>query len=170
MSACNEMQRAFVNAFLNTGGRNATAAAAEAGYCKDSKNPDSLKVVAYQVVHNPKIQAALLEVSKQRMRGAGVIAVSYLQEVLQDDTASTKDRMRAAVAVMDRTGMHAVMAQEVTHTHTLDLEGMKSRITQLAEQLNLDPAKLLGQKLASEPLMLEAEVTPLPDDDLSEFL
>lgn len=159
MQKLTPMQRAFVRAFLDNGGRNQTQAALDAGYSNAS---EGAKVVGHHLAHNPKIQEAMLEVSKQRIRTSGVAAVSYLAECVTNDGLPPRDRMKAALALMDRQGLHAFTEHKTTVEHTMDEADMITKIERLSEKLGIDPKKLLG---STAPKALPViDVTPTEVD------
>lgn len=157
MKALTERQQKFVIALLDNGGRNLSRAAADAGY---SVTGNSAGTAGYNLAHHPKVQEALLEVSKARLRTYGLQASSFLAECIDNDGLSAKDRMRAALAIMDRTGLNAMTEHKTTIEHSVDPDALTERIRLLADKLNLDPTKLLGKPSAP---ILDAVTIPVPD-------
>ena len=65
-------------------------------------------VDAWELAHTPKVQAAILEVARKTMRAGTASATKLLLETVEDTGASLKDRLKAALAVLDRGGIPAV--------------------------------------------------------------
>lgn len=139
MLGLTEMQQRFVVALVEVGG-NQTRAALLAGY----KNGSGLTGTASVLASDPRVQAALHEVSLGRLHGGKVLAVSKLVELC--DSNDEKVAMKAALAIMDRTGLHATSEHHVkTEDKSKTDEAMIERILQLSRKLKLDPQLLLGQ-------------------------
>lgn len=132
-------QRAFVMHLLDLGGRKNTEAARRAGY---SGNENTVTVTAYRLTHDPLVLAAIKEEGEKRMHSGAILATSVLLEVAGD--VLHKDRVKAALAILDRIGLHAQSEHKVTVTNTGDEKAMVERITQLALQLGIEPQRLLG--------------------------
>lgn len=143
MSAITEKQRAFVLAMLNVPGCSHAQAARIAGY---SDIAEGAKVRGHECAHNPNVQAALREEAGKRLNSLSVVAANVMMDVMLDPETSAKDKMKAAAAVLDRTGFAAAQNINVNKTIT-DQSGqaIMSRIRALAEKHGLDPARLLGK-------------------------
>lgn len=139
MLALNERQQRFVVALAETGG-NQTRAALLAGY----KPGNGLSGTASCLAADPRVQAALHEVTLGRLHSGKMLAVSRLVELC--DSRDEAISIKAALAIMDRTGLHATSEHHVkTEDKSKTDEAMISRIMQLSKKLNLDPKLLLGQ-------------------------
>lgn len=100
--------------------------------------------IGHHLALDPKIQAASLEVAKACATTLGPhIAFGVLSEVARN--ANHRDRVRAAIALADRSGLAPIVKHEVSHTHT-DLTGsaLLEQIRILAERNGLDYQKLIG--------------------------
>lgn len=151
-----DMMRRFVIEVLEAGGTNYSACAGRAGYKGDS---DQLKVTAYRLAHDPRIQAAIREEGRRRLTLGVGVGVAFLHEVISNNTVSTKDRLRAVELVFNRTGLPAVTEQKIDVVHTVSDKEMLQRINQLAEKYGLDPMKLIGDSttIEAEPIPQTAE-------------
>lgn len=142
MSALNERQRKFVLAMLMIPGCSHARAAREAGY---SDVKEGAKVRGHYAAHNPKIQEAIREEAGKRLNGLSVIAANVMMDVMLDTKTPPKDKLKAAAAVLDRTGFAAAQNINVNKTVT-DNSGkaLLERIERAAAVLGVDPATLLG--------------------------
>lgn len=139
MIRLNPQQRAFVVAFIETGGQDYTRAATIAGYCPD--NQQARRVTAYRLAHDPKVQAAIKEVADKRLRSGAILAAEVLLQIAADPTH--KDRLKASVELLNRAGLLVVNQTEVVH-RTEDEADRVKRITEYCRTLGLDPRELLG--------------------------
>ena len=146
MRALNERQRRFVLALIETPGLTQREAARRAGY---SDKSEGAKVRGHYLAHSPAVQAALREEAGKRLNSLTLVASSFLMQVLGDDEAPYKDRLKAALAVLDRTGFAAAQNINVNKTVT-DQSGaaIMERIRALADKHGLDANRLLGKPAA----------------------
>ncbi|HEV2156357.1 hypothetical protein [Bradyrhizobium sp.] len=102
MLALSDKQRAFVHALFlapKTHGSR-TFAARAAGYGTATSSRQSLSQMGHQLSTDPKIQAAIAEVSTSYLTTLGPAAVRALRKLLDDP--KHKDHGRALGIVMDR--------------------------------------------------------------------
>lgn len=109
MLALTARQRAFVKASMNHPTANQAKLAEIAGF---TGSPQSLQVTGHRVQHDEKVLAAMNEEAGKRMRTGGLIGVSAVIEIALNKTH--KDHLKAALALMDRTGFHALSEHKVT--------------------------------------------------------
>lgn len=141
MLALNPRQRAFVIAMIETGQDNHTRCARMAGYYNGNDN--ALRVTAFRLAHDDKIQAAIVEQAGRRMKAGTIMATSALLSIASNQMH--KDQLRAAVEILNRTGLHAVSETKITHEHIMDDKQSIQRVVELARSLKIDPRQLLGQ-------------------------
>lgn len=139
MRALNERQRRFVVAFYHTGSRE--RAAHIAGYAGDLGS-NLLGVSAYSVWHQPKVQIAIKEFGESSVLG-GLIPMAFaaLEDALR--SGDTKEKTKAALAVMDRTGFHAKSEQIIRQPDKSRADQIKE-IIRLCVERGMDPRKLIG--------------------------
>lgn len=138
MIALNPQQRAFVLAYVETGGQDQTRAAVLSGY---GVTPGSQKVAGYRLAHDPKILAAIKEVADQRLRSGALLGAEVLIAIAQNPVH--KDQLKAATELLNRGGL--IVRQEVEHIHRSETEAEQvKKIVSLARELGLDPKQLLG--------------------------
>jgi uncharacterized protein with GYD domain len=89
-------------------------AARAAGYGTASSTENAMKVLAHQALHNPKVQEALREVGGKLIRTEAFLGIHVLVAIARDP--KHKDRLRAAVELMNRGGF----AVETHHTITVE--------------------------------------------------
>jgi hypothetical protein len=139
MRALNERQRRFVVAYFHTGNRE--RAAHIAGYAGDLGS-NMLGVSAYSVWHQPKVQTAIKEFGESSVLG-GLLPMAFaaLEDALK--SGDHKEKTKAALAVMDRTGFHAKSEQIIRTPDKSRIDQIKD-IMRLAKEQGLDPRKLIG--------------------------
>jgi hypothetical protein len=163
----NDRWRAACIAFImgghtKTPGRNNgyTAACRAAGYTEGQ----GLRVQAYQMFHDARMQAAIQEEAKKRMQGALPYAMDAMDEILANP--QHKGHEAIVKTVLDRAGLHA--AQEVRHTH--ELSGLDAaslaRARQIADKIGVPLEKLVGRSIAARELAAPVDVPfEVVDDD-----
>lgn len=141
MVALEPKQRAFVLAYVDTGGKDATKAARMAGY--GGENPQSARVTAHRLVHDGRVLEAIREYADARIRSQAVVGIQTIIDIANDPTH--KDQFKAAVEIANRSGMLVASKVEHEHVHRPEDDAEKvKRIVQLAKGLGLDPRALLG--------------------------
>lgn len=154
MLALNPQQRAFVLAHVALGGEDATKAARAAGYGGD--NPTSVKVQAYRLTHSPKVRLAIKEIAESKIHAQAAYGAQVLVEIARDPTH--KDRYKAATEIMNRSGMMVVQKVEHDHIHRAEDDAEKvRRIVLFAQQMGMDPRKLLGGAKELQGVTLDAQ-------------
>lgn len=158
MAALNERQRKFVLAMLEIPGCSHARAAREAGY---SDVKEAAKVRGHYCAHNPAVQAALREEAGKRLNGLSVIAANVMMDVMLDPKTGPKEKLKAAAAVLDRTGFAAAQNINVNKTVT-DNSGkaIMERIAALSQRLGVDSQKLLAPAAPA----VDAEFTEIEHD------
>lgn len=155
MKKLNERQRAFVMAMLDFGGRNNTRAARAAGY---DGSDEVIRVTAHRLAHDQKIQDAITEEGQKRLNAGAFMAINTLLDICDDATTEKKDRIKAAVEIMNRVGLHAKTEQKISVTHKDETsKEMIAEIKLLSERLGIDPVKLLGNQAIVEAEFVEVE-------------
>ena len=101
----NAQERTFVEIFL--GLRDYKVAGAACGLSGTE---------AWNLAHTPKMQAAILDAARKTMRAGTAAATRLLLETVEDEGIERKDRLKAALAVLDRGGIPAVSRTEVQPT------------------------------------------------------
>lgn len=142
MAALTEKQRGFVLAMLTIPGCSHAQAAREAGY---SDTADGAKSRGYYCAHNPAVQAAIREEAGKRLNSLSLVAANVMMEVMLDPEGDPRNKTKAAMAVLDRTGFAAAQNINVNKTVT-DNSGaaLMERIQKAAAVLGVEPAQLLG--------------------------
>lgn len=131
MQACSERERRFVIAYLRNGGRDATAAARDAGYKDAGLHSSSIRVRAHDVLHRERVIAALDEVGRKAFRGLMLPAIVALENALDDP--KHPDNVKSALSVLSRLGLgentnvNVNVGGEVSVNHTNEaLEHLRS--------------------------------------------
>lgn len=151
MLAINSMQRAFVIAYVTLTNGDATAAAREAGYT-DNKN-GGLHVQAHRLTRRPDVLAAIREVVVARVAANLPVYVNALEKVAT--SAQHKDQVKALGMLLSRGGLPDITQRDLNINITVNKDQQIAEIRQMAEEMGLDPAKLLGT-------VTDAEFTEIP--------
>ena len=160
MNALVPKRRAFVLALMNQGTRNATSAAAAAGYSADSN--ESLRVYASKLMHDDAVQEAIQEEAKRRITAMLPLAVETVGNIMENPQESGATRLKAAQVVMDRSGVHGV-SERINREEPLDRDPDKwKRIMALAQLLGKPMEELVGNRLKALAVPAEdAEYTEI---------
>lgn len=158
MNALVPKRRAFVQALMNQGTRNASSAARAAGYSMD--NDAALRVTASNLMHDDAVQEAIQEEAKRRICAMLPLAIETVAGIMENPQEGGATRLKAATTVMDRSGVHAVSERIVTEAPLERDPDQVKRIMALAQVLGLPIEQLLGSRL-STPLITDAEEVPM---------
>lgn len=93
----NQMQRDFAANYVANGGKS-TAAAEAAGYSSAATMGSKLKL-------NPRVQALIRKLSIVNIEASLPAAIQALLDICEDVQAAPKDRIKAAVSLLDRAGV-----------------------------------------------------------------
>ncbi len=157
MAALSPAHRAFVVAKVHFGCSNAEAAR-RAGYSKDKLQ--HAKVTAYRLAHTDGIQAAIIEESRKVVCGEGPKSIRTLVEIRDDKTKEPKDRIKAAIELLNRGGLNAVSEHHMVVEHTMTDAQKDRRILELCRELGI--ADMEARKLLIAPSVVDAEFTEVP--------
>lgn len=159
-----DRQRAFVLCYLQQGDRNAAAAYRSAGYqCAD----EYAKQEAYRLLQDPKIQEAIQEQASRSLYALAPMALKVLGDIIENPQEKGGDRLKGALGVLDRAGLHAkteTVTTLQTDTETLEL------IRQLAKANNIPLENLLGSRLAKTVDVEFEDITPPKPITLADLL
>lgn len=174
-SLANDRQRAFVDAlFTVPPGHGAMAAAARvAGY--EQSTPHVLTATANRLMRDPKIQNAIAEETKRRLRAAGPAAVIAIEQIIADP--SHRDRLKASMAVIER---HDPVAQriegKIEHTHVIDHEAEALNQLRTLRALNVAHEKLVEvfgafglERLEARLALQDQSAAPIVDAEFVEI-
>lgn len=160
MAALSEKQRGFVMAMIQTPGCTHAEAARRAGYSDAS---EGAKVRGFYLAHHPRVQQAIREEAGRRLNSLSLVAANVMMMVMMDEEAPLKEKLKAAAAVLDRTGFGAAQTINVNKTLTDQTGGaIMERIKSLAAKHGLDPMKLLSPGPAAP--VVEAEFSEVKGD------
>lgn len=154
MRACTPLQRAFVLAMASDPFGNATKWTKAAGY----RNSEvGYRVMAHRLMHDEKIQAAVAEVARGALFTVGpVLAAQGMLRIARD--RKHPKHLRAVEMVANRVGLHETTEHVVrVDDARRDPATMIARIRELAAQLGVDPARLLGANVGPATPLIEHE-------------
>lgn len=162
MLACNDRQRLYVEAMVSRPGMSHTLAARAAGYGRPDTNHNTMRQIAFKVAHNPKVIDAIREVALQRMNTSTLLAANVLAAIAASPTAQDKDKIKAALGLLDRTGFGAQQNINVNKTVTkkIDASAAEARIAEFRHKFPEMFAKLVGSNEAAP--VLDGEFTEVP--------
>jgi hypothetical protein len=156
----NDRQRAFVVALYDEeaprkGDGLLIYAARAAGYGTATSSTKSLGVIANRIVHDGRVQAAIVEHSRSVLRAVPPEAIRALKDLIRDPKA--RDHARAIAMVIDRTDPVATMT-------TLRIEDARPPSPEITQKV-LDRIDELARRagLLPTPQMIDGEcsdVTP----------
>lgn len=166
MQALTSMQRQFVIAYCEHPNYSAGALAAEAGYSGGTPGSAQLRVVGHMLLHNEKVIAAMHEEAGKRMRSAGLIGVSAVVAIAANPEHA--DHLKAALALMDRTGFHAKSEHKVVvdDKRPQTKQELVDAVRNVARELGLDEAaqrKLIGDGAIDADFKVIEEVVTMED-------
>lgn len=161
MRRLNERQRRFVCAMSVYGG-DQTRAYVFAGY--DVKTPGAIKACASRLHNDARIKEAIAEEAQRRLDYSHLVTASGLIELALPSNTDKSTRLKALLALADRTGMHAKSEHVVIHEDRRTTKELLDAIGQLALRNGLDPKQLLGTARA-EVIDAEYEEVPAGGDE-----
>lgn len=157
MLALTEKQRRFVLELVADPLMSRAEAARLAGY---SDVKERAKVTAHHLMHDQRIIEAMHEQAGKRLWAISMKAAHRVEQML--DSEDEKIVLKAAVAVLDRTGFGA--QQNININQTVRDESSKAilkRIETLADRLGVPVAGLLGAKQTAP--VVDAEFSEVTD-------
>jgi hypothetical protein len=160
----NENWREFVRYFCEQGGRNAGTAYGKA-FGIDVRDPgkqNTCDVGGYRLRHDERVLDAILECSNAGLRALAPLANMVMEEELTNRQG--KDRVSAAKAVYDRTGLHAQTEHKVTVERIDQNEDKMRRIALMAATLGMTVEQLAGSRIASKAPMIDVTPEPIEAD------
>jgi hypothetical protein len=165
MRALSPPMRAWVFHKVQLGCSNLRAAEL-AGY---SGTPEVLKVTGHRIAHDPRVQAAMTEEAKKVLRSEGGRSLKVLCEIRDNPQAENKDRLKAAIEIMNRAGLNAIAESHLTVEHRLSESEQDRRILALAAELGMSETE--AKKLLIAPADMERNaqgVYSLPEEPAPE--
>lgn len=158
MMALSPMRRKFVMAMAANPLGSATQWAIAAGY---SNHKDGAKVRAFEVMHDPKLEAAVFEFGRTTMAAMGpILATTALLRIVQNP--DHPQHLRAAEAILNRVGLHELTEHKVTVDHRDQTgDAMIERIRALAAKHGMDASALLG---GESPKQIEVVANERPGE------
>ena len=160
MAALNPNMQQFALAILQTGCSQAKAAQL-AGYTGDAV---TLKATGWRLAHDQRVQAAIHEEAQKLIRSTSVMAIGVITEIAQSPCVDAKDRLKAAVELLNRSGLHAHTEHHLTVERPATAAEDIERVKVLAGQLGLDAKVLLGAVGVHAAIDAEFEVVQPVED------
>ena len=103
-----------------------------AGYLDES--PHALEVKASRIFRMEKVQAAVIAEGRKLVRIGAVPAAHYAIGLINNEEAKHDTRLKAAIAIMDRAGLHAI---NESHTHVHEHKTTEEKDQRIAELLSI---------------------------------
>lgn len=167
----NDNWRDFVLLYCAQGRHKASRAYAEVYDRPLPEQQNTNRVEAYKLVHDERVQDAILEVCQRTLRSLAPAAIEVLADVAENGQGlfSASERLKAAGMIMDRTALHGTTEHKTSVEHLgQDADQMK-RIANMAVMLGLDPAVLLGRRLAQESNIIDITPAHVQHEEPSEW-
>jgi hypothetical protein len=142
MSALNPQRRLFVIAKVHLG-LNDQRAGKFAGY--------TAITTAWRVAHSEDVQLAIEEEGKKLLRSQGAASIRTVVEIRDDKRLDARDRLKAAIELMNRAGFHAISESHSVVEHKISESQMDKRILALAAELGM------GEEEAKRMLIAPSE-------------
>jgi phage terminase small subunit len=149
MAELTEKQRQYVLAMASDPLGTATSWAKAAGYADDGSS--MVRVTAHRLSHDPRIKTAVYECARSTIDSIGpMLGIAVMLKIARDNTHPKQ--LAAAIALANRSGFHET-TEHVMHVQHTDRTGaaMIERIKELAGELGLDAARLLGANAPEKP-------------------
>jgi hypothetical protein len=155
MAALTEKQRRFVLELRHgpCGYGSEIRACRAAGYGTPTSSDASLRVIAHQVLHHPKVQDALREVGHKIIRAEAFQSIKNTTAIAND--LKHRDCLKANLALLDRGGFapetfHHVTVERSPATLVIATEQILERIRALTAKLGLEPVKQIEGTAVAE--------------------
>jgi hypothetical protein len=152
MGALSPKRRAFVVALYDEdaprkGDGLIIYAAQKAEYGTPTSSKKSLSVIGNRIVHDDRVQAAIVEYSQRCLRAIPPEAIRALKDLIRDP--KHKDHARGIAMVLDRADplqtMHTVKVEDSRPPSTAATQAVFERIEQLMQRAGLaPPAKVIN--------------------------
>jgi phage terminase small subunit len=131
MLKLNRRQREFVRGVVS--GLSQTEAVSRAGY---EGTREVQAITGVRLGHHPGVQAAILEEGIKVVRSEGPKAIAVLSSIASNAEARDRDRITAAVALLDRGGFGASTSHRVdVHHHEPSREEVRARLAAACDEL-----------------------------------
>lgn len=160
MLALAPRHRAFAIAYVTLTHGDATKAAKEAGYPVNKNGVPlaengvgGIGVQAHRLLNRPDVLAAIRELVVSRVAGNLPVYVNALEKVAA--SAQHKDQVKAIGMLLSRGGLPDITQRDLNINITVSKDQQIAEIRQMAEEMGLDPNKLLGT-------VTDAEFTEIP--------
>lgn len=163
MRALTPLQRNFVICLSQRATRNNTDALRAAGY-----QGQLVKQHAYALAHNEKVQEALIEENRRRVKNMVPAAVEELAALLDNPQLGATEKLKVITTVLDRAGMHAISESKTTVEHIGQDNDLLKASASLAATLGLDLSALIGARLAAREKAKKPEQIEATDADYEE--
>lgn len=151
MSSLSPLQQKFVEGLIDKPLLSRPKILREAGYDGDDAAGRQMCV---RLMNNSNVLDAIQEVGRARLRGIVPDAVHSLQAVIRDK--KHRDHVKATLALMDRTGLHAVTESKQTITHTFDRDTVIAKIAAIMER---NAGLIPIAPPTEQPVVIEATIT-----------
>lgn len=157
LACLNKRQRAFVDHYVRTGGKNATESARQAGYADPGSHSSAIKVKGHELTHNHKILAALKYLAEGQAKASVIMAMDTLVDLCQPPNPPAV-RRQAANDVLAHGGMMITKISELNINHNdqkMTATEIRAELRRLAKN---DP--VLAEAIAMRALDTAIDVEP----------
>ena len=163
MKALSPRQRQFVYHLIEQGGDGIEEAAAKAGF-----NTNNIRAQAHRLVHDFKVNQAMVEMARYRLHSISLLATLELYKIINDPTTKGNVKVAAIRTVYDRVGLGTHHTMNVKHEVSLTDKEQIAKIRDLATRIGVDAEQLLGSYgYTLEGEFTETKALPQPEEDWS---
>jgi phage terminase small subunit len=168
MDTLTQKQRAFVDAFVQLGGKHQEKAALAAGYSKSGAAS-----IASHLLRRPDVLAYLKHVAETRVKAGIVRSVEVLETLRDDVSISPETRRKCAEVLLGHAGLIVARVSETTIRVEETRDQQIAEVLRLCKANGVDPAVLgLGglvafvgrdraEKLAAPRDVIDVEAEPI---------
>jgi hypothetical protein len=136
MQACTPLERRFVWAYLKNGGKDATAAAREAGYSDPGPHSSGIRVRAHEALHRERVIAAIDEVARKSFRGLLLPAVAAMENLI--DSPKHPAHAKTVFSTLSRLGLAERSGVDVNVSGSVDVNHTDEAVAHLRLLKSLD--------------------------------
>jgi hypothetical protein len=111
--------------------------------------PFYLRVAGCRLAHDERVQAAMQEEARRQLHALLPMANETVASLMENSEVDPAVRLRAAISIQDRGGLHAVSEQKVTHDYLGDDPQALREFKLFAEEIGVPLEKLIGKRLAA---------------------
>jgi hypothetical protein len=158
MSILTPMQRSFVEVIFDHPELSRAHCCQRAGYKGDY---EAVKKMGYRLMRNPLVLDGIRETAETTLRGKLPKTLHAIDNIISDP--EHRGHQKTLIAVMDRTGMHAITETRSTITHTIDRADLLGKIALLMQKHNVP---LLAPMTTDAVVLRDGDLIEVKPEDI----